>query len=392
MYCTFERRSLLLAKHPRFALFLGLGVASISLHACARSVSSDPGVDSNGLFGPDAGDAGLLNKCVATECPPPFVTCPGAGLCTTNLTTDVSHCGSCANACAKRPPNAGSICSGGACKVFCDPLFADCNGQVADGCEVATDADPRNCGACGNVCKAGDICWRGACGCPKGFTVCGTECKKLDSDSDNCGACDNACKAPLELADPAWICGPGASPANTTWVCETSACALDCKPGYGNCNKNLCLDGCEIDLATDPGNCGSCGHTCDAGQTCAGGTCLCPPGQTNCGDICVDLTNDVTNCGRCGNYCPGPTGGSSSPFRAPTPKGGSPLCKEGSCSYVCFPGFADCDGALSNGCEININTDPHHCGGCDSKCNLPAGQPCVLGQCLTKECEAGTIF
>jgi hypothetical protein len=274
---------------------------------------------------------------------------------------------------------------------MCDPLSADCNGAIADGCETETEKDPANCGGCGNTCNAGLICWRGACGCPNGYTACGTECKKLDSDSENCGACDNFCKAPTDPADPAWTCGAGKEPAHTKWLCETSACSLQCEPGYGNCNNNFCLDGCELNLLTDPENCGACGHKCNAGQVCDGGSCLCPPGSTYCNGDCVDIKRDANNCGSCGRRCPGPSAGFPGRIGS-KPAGGSPTCDDGHCNYVCFPGFADCDLTLTNGCETNVLTNPWHCGGCETKCNVGAGQPCVAGKCLTKECESGVVF
>ena len=377
----------------RLALVFSLGVSSLVLHAaCARSVSSDVGADSLGLFGPDAGDAAPQNRCVETHCPAPYATCPGeSGLCTTNLTNDVKHCGSCEGPCPTTPPNASPICSGGQCRLICDPLFADCNHAVADGCETGTESDPANCGACGNACKAGLICWRGACGCPNGYTACGTECKRLDSDSENCSACGNVCHAPADDADPAWRCGANVTPANTKWLCASSACELDCKPGFGNCNKDLCADGCEINLLVDPANCGSCGHKCEAGQSCESGSCMCPPGSTYCNGTCVDVKKDPLNCGSCGRRCPGPIPRDPSRIGS-KPSGGTPTCDDGRCSYTCFPGFADCDLEIRNGCEVNVLTNPYHCGSCTTQCNIGAGQPCVVGKCLTRECEAGTVL
>ena len=70
------------------------------------------------------------------------------------LQTDVEHCGTCATDCTNpAPPNATPACAAGRCAIgACDSGFADCNGQFADGCETNTRRDPRNCGACGNVC------------------------------------------------------------------------------------------------------------------------------------------------------------------------------------------------------------------------------------------------
>jgi hypothetical protein len=373
----------------RFALIASLAIASLFVHAsCARSGDSAPEVDSLTLFDPDAGDASPQNACVETRCPPPFATCPGEpGVCTTNLTNDIDHCGACGAKCPAPSNNASFVCSGSECKMVCDPLSADCNGSVADGCETATESDPANCGGCGVSCKEGVICWRGACGCPNGYTACGDDCKKLDSDDLNCSACGNICKPPANPADPAWRCGPNVTPPNTKWTCMSSACGLSCKGGFGDCNNQFCADGCELDLKTDPENCGACGRKCGAGQTCEAGTCLCPSNMINCDGVCVDWQTDARNCGLCGRRCPGPSANTTR-----KPGSGSPLCENGECSYVCFPGFADCDENVINGCETNINTSQGHCGGCGIQCNVPAGQPCVLGKCLTRECDAGVVF
>lgn len=377
--------------HPLLRAAFGLFMAGswMMLQAsCARSVSSDLTGEPT-LFAPDAGGVSALNQCVETQCPPPWATCPGeSGLCTINTSRDVRHCGSCGTPCPKLPldQHATALCAGGKCAFACDDLFADCNHLPADGCETSTEKDPKNCGFCGNACKAGDLCWRGACGCPNGYTACGDECKKLDSDNDNCGSCGQMCRAPTSPADPAWSCGPGVTPPHTDWACGSSACTLSCKAGFGDCNKLFCNDGCEVDLLNDPANCGTCGRKCDANQACVDGACICPPGTTRCGDACVDVQVDAKNCGGCGNRCPGPA--STKPGKTGH---GSPGCQAGQCTYVCFPGYGDCDGDVFNGCEADLGSDPQHCGSCPTHCNTGAGQPCVVGKCLTRECDAGPL-
>lgn len=364
----------------RAGLIASVGLLLLMLEACATSPDGDLPVQ--GTFATESSPQKL---CVETKCPKPYATCDGVpGLCTTNLRNNVDHCGACDSPCPQPTGkmHGSYVCDEGQCRFACAPYFADCNDSPpgsainVDGCETSTLDDPQNCGGCGKTCDAGVICWEGACGCPKGFTQCGKTCKRTDSDNQNCGACGNVCTAPPD-SDPRWKCGPGFMPANTAWRCGNSACSLQCKPSNADCNQDFCGDGCEVNILRDPKNCGACGHACNDNQKCENGTCLCPEGMTSCYGECVDIATDPNNCGECGVECPGPPSTSGS---------GSPLCTAGKCSYVCFPGFADCDGRASNGCEANLMTSQLHCGSCDTQCDVAGGQPCVGGSCLTRPC------
>jgi hypothetical protein len=90
------------------------------------------------------------------------------------------------------------------CGGQCDPGWADCNGNPADGCEVNVTSDAANCGTCGNACGAGRMCSGGACACATGTTSCGGACVDLMTDSTNCGACGaRARRGPRAAAVPA---------------------------------------------------------------------------------------------------------------------------------------------------------------------------------------------
>jgi hypothetical protein len=59
--------------------------------------------------------------------------------------------------------NAAGVCGQSGCEIAaCNDGFADCNGQLSDGCEVDVDTDPMNCTLCGNVCDSG-VCRQGSC-------------------------------------------------------------------------------------------------------------------------------------------------------------------------------------------------------------------------------------
>src|SRR5262249_49793427 len=137
-----------------------------------------------------------------TACAMGLTCCSGHCADTSN---DPGHCGACGQACMI--PNAMPGCAMGKCTAgSCNPGFADCNANPADGCEVSTD-----------------------------------------SDSGNCGRCGRSCAAP-----------------NATTGCVAGACVIAaCMPGYRNCNGDP-VDGCETDVANDVKNCGACGSNCMA--------------------------------------------------------------------------------------------------------------------------------
>jgi hypothetical protein len=132
------------------------------------------------------------------ECPAGMIVC---GDCTClNPATDPSNCGACGVACG---PN--GACVGGACGA-CKPHFADCDGNAGNGCEVDTSSDAKNCGACGALCAGPNgavACIGGTCGCAgcqPGFANCDNICANgceinTSVDPKNCGTCGHACAA-----------------------------------------------------------------------------------------------------------------------------------------------------------------------------------------------------
>ena len=98
----------------------------------------------------------------------------------------------------------------------CDPGFADCDANPANGCEVDATTT-ANCGGCGKVCSTN----------------------------------------------------------NAMAACNGGACQLTCNNGFGNCDANA-ANGCESNVTNDAMNCGACGHACSlahATASCAAGAC-----------------------------------------------------------------------------------------------------------------------
>jgi hypothetical protein len=154
---------------------------------------------------------------------------------------------------------------------------------------------------------------------------------------------------------------------------------LDCPPGFANCNGKR-GDGCEANLTSDVQHCGACQKACPsetATSTCVAGACQvaqCPsPQERDCNrsiaDGCeTDVQTDLKHCGACGTEC-----GSAGTKQA--------RCTEGKCQLSCLPGFADCDGVPTNGCETNLQENSDHCGRCAFACN---GVACAEAACVPK--------
>jgi hypothetical protein len=321
--------------------------------------------------------------CAVGACTAPFADCDRAAAngCETDTLTSTAHCGSCGNACAPRANSAAS-CAAGRCAYTCDAGFADCDGDPANGCEADTRASTAHCGACGRACdlaNATAACVAGACAvarCDASFGDCdGNAANGCEVDTrvsvSHCAACGAACPA-----RPASLQG-----------CVASRCVLACLSGYQDCDGDA-ANGCEVDVRTDGRNCGACGRVCRVAGgkgVCASGSCgvlRCDAGRADCdsdpANGCeVDTQTATAHCGGCGRACAPRSHAAAS-------------CAAGACAYTCDAGFADCDGEAGNGCEVDTRTSTTHCGACGRACS-PANATgvCAAGACAVASCDAG---
>ncbi len=216
----------------------------------------------------------------------------------------------------------------------------------------------------------------------------------LLSDSKHCGACGNVCPTlALQL--------------NAQTSCVKGVCRAACtNAGFADCNATV-DDGCETDLNADAANCGACGRACGAGVRCVAGACGCPPGKTDCNGECVDLKSDDKNCSACGRACKPPFG-SDAGVLPPLPPHMYYGCEDAKCPKPkCVEPWADCNGVLADGCEVNVEKqidvnrdlyDPKNCGACGVTCGpnqlcvRPFRQPlaCICGAGLEACHGAGT--
>src|SRR5262249_8596508 len=145
-------------------------------------------------------------------------------------------------------------------------------------------------------------------------------------------------------------------------------CAQVCPAGTtcvnGTCSCGGALISCSgmcVNPTTDPSNCGGCSMLCSSNHmltiTC-NGTCngTCNTGYSDCNndkrlDGCEVATgSNVNNCGSCGKVC--------------STNNLTPNCTNGVCGGTCFPGYTNCNGNISDGCEIHTDADINNCGGC----------------------------
>lgn len=307
----------------------------------------------------------------ATACPGGQVLC--AGECR-DLEDDRQNCGACGRACSV--PRGDAACVGRTCVVAaCDDGFGDCDGLAGTGCETDLRASPSDCGSCGAICEfphAEARCAEGGCAvaaCDVGYADCdgggenGCEAD-VSADVASCGDCGNACGAPT----------------GTVGCSEGRCVILACPEGTGDCNDDP-ADGCEADLLWDGRNCGGCGRFCwweDCGPACNWGECYIAEGDLNWIDCNCDPRDGLEtfcpspyDCDFCGNRCSTVDGGGSH---------GVVGCVRCWCHMTgCDPGFADCDGYWSDGCEVETSRDGFNCGGCGVVC--PDGTACVGGSC-----------
>ncbi len=212
-------------------------------------------------------------------------------------------------------------------------------------------------------------------GCPAGTAACDSDptngCEtNTNDDPNNCGACGKKCQI-----------------QNGTGGCMNGQCIIStCNAGFADCDLNP-NNGCETNTLNDSMHCGSCMQDCTKHTqqaNCVGGNCnivTCATGYADCNlnpnDGCETnvLGTDNANCGGCNIPC------------APAHANG--ICQAGSCTLgACAPGYQDCDTMPGDGCEVNTDNDPNHCGSCASRVQLlrtPAraapGGTCALGAC-----------
>lgn len=184
--------------------------------------------------------------------------------------------------------------------------------------------------------------------CGPNEKCCNDVCVDTRFDPNNCMTCGRGC--------------PGTT-------CESSSCTNTCQQGFVDCNHNV-VDGCEVDPASDPANCGNCGIECGFQVACVKGYCVCPSGTADCDgrkdNGCeTDVTSDKASCGKCGRAC-----------------AAGEVCLDAQCG--CAGGLLDCNADRADGCEASVTANDT-CGSCSLDCG-PHASCVAAGECV---CASG---
>ncbi len=157
------------------------------------------------------------------------------------------------------------------------------------------------------------------------------------------GSAESGTGAPEDDATtppPAETGVPEASAADASAADASGVDVTDEGPGPADASQSP-------DSRATEGGSGSCPTVCAADAT----------APECCGNLCVDTASNLANCGGCGLTC------------APANVAHA-TCIGSACAYdTCQTGYADCDGNRANGCEVDLQTDPNHCGACGTKCS-----------------------
>lgn len=320
---------------------------------------------------------------------------------------------------------AGFTCTSGVCV----PRVCGVEQPCPDGFSCSAGAcQVAPCGAGTAACAVGQICEFGACADPCAGVHCGVGATCASGACSGGGCYNTGCA-------PGLVCRSGA--------CEADPCAMVACPGGTFCRAGDCVQACTFVACPAGERCdadGFCakdlcaGKSCPPDQVCVNGACAadpclgigCSQGQVCDGGRCVDDPCAAISCpaGQCldGQCYSAAALAAAPPPAAKAPAGcgcssaeGAPLSAlllllaiplarrrrtgaRGSAGAGTLVVLAAATALVAAGCQkeapfdpskcaetcgesrcVDVQTDPGHCGRCDTTCG--AGQICVDASC-----------
>ena len=232
-----------------------------------------------------------------------------SGLCTTDTSSDVEHCGSCGS--RVPAPRRRRITRPSVCADASAPSRATSSRRLQPrqqrrlrGLHRRRPEELRRLRP--HVQERREVCWKGACGCPNGFTQCGTECKNLDDDNRELRhvreevrrAAGQRPRVEVRARRPARRAPSGAaqaagasSRARSSSATATRTCALTAARSTTQ-HRSPELRRMRSQVRA-PTSVRGRSHACA------------PRAPPVCDNRCVDVNVDPDNCGACGNGCAG---------------------------------------------------------------------------------------
>ncbi len=150
--------------------------------------------------------------------------------CESNVAEDIDNCGGCGLRCARPAGSSTPVCTAGVCstRLLCGVRYGACDRDLVS-CESRLDANPDHCGACGRRCADFP---GGAGSCVA--SVCTYRCDATTGAQDCDGSLANGCEVNV-LGDPSNCgrCGSRCpSPEHGAATCQRGSCTFLCAPGY----------------------------------------------------------------------------------------------------------------------------------------------------------------
>ena len=262
------------------------------------------------------------------------------------------------------------------------PGLTDCGGSCAD-----LGNDPENCGSCGQLCEAGQVCVSGGCvaqgcldecpspevrGCAEGPVHATVVC--ADFDDDPCLDWGG-----LDPCEPEEMCVEGS--------CVAVTCSNECEtPGELRCAappRNgilVCADFVDADPCLEWG-----GYTpCDVGQSCLDGACT----RSGCDNDC-DTDGDRICEGAGYRTCGYSDADPCLEWSDVTICNDREACSNGACvpladcEHDCDEGERKCK---DDGYKVCGEFDEDACRDWSSVEACGDGEDCVSGACLPSQC------